>query len=119
MTGGQAGVLHCAENEDKTVSGPERTMFVTGVNRNQDAAFQEMQAVKERFGKTGGNVTYHAYQSFKPGEVTPELRHKLGMKPCTSVYPPTMRKRAYQAVSKIKRAFVKGNFTEKVKFSPR
>ncbi len=54
-------------------------MFVTGVNCNRDTAFQEMQAVKERFGKTGGNVAYHAYQSFKPGEVTPELCHRLGV----------------------------------------
>ena len=38
-----------------------------------------MQAVKERFDKTGGNVAYHAYQSFKPGEVTPELCHRLGV----------------------------------------
>lgn len=38
-----------------------------------------MQAVKERFGKTGGNVAYHAYQSFKSGEVTPELCHRLGV----------------------------------------
>lgn len=72
-------VLHYAENEEKTVSGPERTLFVTGVNCNRDTAFQEMQAVKERFGKTGGNVAYHAYQSFKPGEVTPELCHKLSV----------------------------------------
>lgn len=49
-------------------------MFVT-----RDTAFQEMQAVKERFGKTGGNVAYHAYQSFMPREVTPELCHQLGV----------------------------------------
>lgn len=72
-------VLHYAENEDKTVAGMEQTLFVTGVNCNRDAAFEEMQAVKERFGKTGGNVAYHAYQSFKPGEVTPELCHQLGI----------------------------------------
>ena len=72
-------VLHYAANEEKTVEGEERAMFVTGVNCNQDTAFQEMQAVKERFGKTGGNVAYHAYQSFKPGEVTPELCHRLGV----------------------------------------
>lgn len=72
-------VLHYAANEEKTVEGAERAMFVTGVNCNRDTAFQEMQAVKERFGKTGGNVAYHAYQSFKPGEVTPELCHRLGV----------------------------------------
>ena len=72
-------VLHYAANGEKTVEGEERAMFVTGVNCNRDTAFQEMQAVKERFGKTGGNVAYHAYQSFKPGEVTPELCHQLGV----------------------------------------
>ena len=72
-------VLHYAANGEKTVEGEERAMFVTGVNCNRDTAFQEMQAVKERFGKTGGNVAYHAYQSFKPGEVTPELCHRLGV----------------------------------------
>ena len=72
-------VLHYAANEEKTVEGEERAMFFTGVNCNRDTAFQEMQAVKERFGKTGGNVAYHAYQSFKPGEVTPELCHRLGV----------------------------------------
>ena len=72
-------VLHYAASEEKTVEGEERAMFVTGVNCNRDTAFQEMQAVKERFGKTGGNVAYHAYQSFKPGEVTPELCHRLGV----------------------------------------
>ncbi len=72
-------VLHYATNEEKTVEGKERAMFVTGVNCNRDTAFQEMQAVKERFGKTDGNVAYHAYQSFKPGEVTPELCHRLGV----------------------------------------
>ncbi len=72
-------VLHYAANEEKTVEGGERAMFVTGVNCNRDTAFQEMQAVKERFGKAGGNVAYHAYQSFKPGEVTQELCHRLGV----------------------------------------
>ena len=70
-------VLHYAENSDKTVN--EETCFVTGVNCNADTAFEEMLAVQERFGKTGRNVAYHAYQSFKTGEVTPELCHQLGI----------------------------------------
>lgn len=72
-------VLHYAANAEKTIENEERAMFVTGVNCNRDTAFQEMQAIKERFGKTSGNVAYHAYQSFKPGEVTPELCHQLGV----------------------------------------
>lgn len=54
-------------------------MYVTGVNCTAETAFAEMKAVQERFDKTVGNVAYHAYQSFKTGEVTPQLAHKLGV----------------------------------------
>ena len=36
-------------------------------------------SVQERFDKTTGNVAYHAYQSFKTGEVSPQLAHQLGV----------------------------------------
>ena len=64
---------------EKTEQGEEKTLYVTGVNCTAGGAFREMQAVQLRFGKTDGNVAYHAYQSFKPGEVTPELCHRLGV----------------------------------------
>lgn len=67
--------IHYAENEAKT----ESRCYVTGVNCNAETAFEEMKAVQERFGKTSGNVAYHAYQSFKTGEITPELCHKIGV----------------------------------------
>mgnify|MGYP000621047201 FL=1 len=54
-------------------------MYVTGVNCTAETAFAEMKAVQERFDKTVGNVAYHAYQSFKTGEVTPQIAHKLGV----------------------------------------
>ncbi len=38
-----------------------------------------MTATKKCFGKTGGNVAYHGYQSFQAGEVTPEEAHKIGL----------------------------------------
>ena len=72
-------LLHYAGNDEKTVIGEEKTMYVTGVNCGADTAFQEMISVQERFDKTTGNVAYHAYQSFKTGEVTPELCHRLGV----------------------------------------
>ena len=72
-------LLHYAENDQKTVIGEEKTMYVTGVNCGAETAFQEMISVQERFDKTTGNVAYHAYQSFKTGEVTPELCHRLGV----------------------------------------
>lgn len=72
-------VLHYASDERKTVAGEEKVMYVTGVNGSADTAFSEMISVQERFDKTTGNVAYHAYQSFKTGEVTPQLAHKLGV----------------------------------------
>lgn len=71
--------LHYASDERKTVAGEEKAMYVTGVNCSAKTAFAEMTSVQERFDKTTGNVAYHAYQSFKTCEVTPELAHKLGV----------------------------------------
>ena len=73
-------VLKYAENDEKTIDKNEKTMYVTGVNCNRETAYEEMTAVQNRFDKTTGNVAYHAYQSFKTGEVSPELAHKIGVK---------------------------------------
>lgn len=32
-----------------------------------------------RFGMRGTNVAYHGFQSFSPGEVTPEEAHQIGI----------------------------------------
>lgn len=71
--------LHYASDEQKTVVVEEKAVYVTGVNCSAETAFAEMNAVQERFDKTTGNVAYHAYQSFKTGEVTPRLAHQLGV----------------------------------------
>lgn len=71
--------LHYAGNKSKVVIGEEEACFVTGVNCCADSAFDEMRSVQERFGKRGGNVAYHAYQSFKTNEVSPELCHRVGV----------------------------------------
>ncbi|MDR2446736.1 MAG: relaxase/mobilization nuclease domain-containing protein, partial [Treponema sp.] len=54
--------------------------FVTGVNCIPETARDEMQAVKLKFGKTDGVIAYHGYQSFAPGEATPETAHEIGVK---------------------------------------
>ncbi len=72
-------VIHYADDENKTINGKEKACFVTGVNCNATTAFEEMYAVQERFNKVNGNVAYHAYQSFKTGEVTPEQCHRIGV----------------------------------------
>jgi hypothetical protein len=42
-------------------------------------ARDQFNATKIRFGKIGGNVAYHAYQSFREGEVTPDEAHAIGV----------------------------------------
>ena len=74
-------VLEYAEDADKTGEDNElETCYhITGINCRVPTSYEEMAAVKQRFGKTGGNQAYHAYQSFKPGEVTPQQCHELGV----------------------------------------
>lgn len=72
-------VLKYTENDEKTIDKNEKIMYVTGVNCNEKTAYEEMMSVQNRFDKITGNVAYHAYQSFKTGEVSPELAHKIGV----------------------------------------
>lgn len=67
--------LHYVSDSDKT----EKFMFVSGINCEASKAYQQMMYVKKQFGKLDGNVAYHGYQSFRPGEVTPEQCHNLGL----------------------------------------
>ena len=67
--------LRYAENDSKT----DRKMYVSAINCPKQRAYESMIATKRRFGKLGGNVAYHGYQSFAEGEVTPEEAHRIGM----------------------------------------
>ena len=76
-------VIRYAIDQEKTTLPeeiPYRQRLVSGVNCNPATARQEMLAVKLRFGKEDGVVAYHGYQSFAPGECSPELAHELGLK---------------------------------------
>lgn len=67
--------IRYVENDDKT----DQTMFVSGINCSKHNAYNEMIAVKRRFGERGKNIAYHGYQSFATGEVTPDEAHQIGM----------------------------------------
>ena len=67
--------IRYVENDDKT----DQTMFVSGINCSKHNAYNEMIAVKRRFGERGKNIAYHEYQSFASGEVTPDEAHQIGM----------------------------------------
>ena len=99
-------VVDYAENEEKTVertpakenpseNDPRLTLqsvmsyvsdkneglkFVTGINCTAEHAVEEMMITKRRWPDKGNRILYHGYQSFLPGEVTPEQAHRLGVK---------------------------------------
>ena len=68
-------LMNYAENPSKT----EKRYLVSGVNCLPELAYERMTETKRRYGKLGGIVAYHGYTSFKPGEVTPEQCHALGV----------------------------------------
>ena len=59
--------LNYASNSEKT----DKQMYVSGINCSKHRAYEEMCAVKKRYGERGSVVAYHGYQSFRAGEVTP------------------------------------------------
>ena len=58
----------------------EKVYFTSGINCSPETAYEEMMITKKQYNKTGGILGFHSFQSFKEGEVTPELAHEIGMK---------------------------------------
>lgn len=98
VKGSLGRVVDYAANPDKTTFSPEdiqglrdvmnyttqdykteEQRYVSGVNCAPAIARDEMQMVKRQFCKEGGIVAFHGYQSFAPGEVTPEQAHAIGI----------------------------------------
>ena len=98
VKGSLKNVIDYAENPDKTTdtkyldddlaralayvgndAKTDRKMYVSTINCPKHDPYGAMMSTKRQFGKLGGNVAYHGYQSFKPGEVTPEEAHAIGM----------------------------------------
>ena len=64
------------------VSRPEATEqgeYVSAINCLKEIALQQMILTKRQYGKENGYIAWHGYQSFKPGEVTPEQAHEIGL----------------------------------------
>ena len=56
----------------------EEQVFVSSVGCVPESAARTWKDTKRRFGRTEGVQAYHLIQSFKPGEITPELAHEIG-----------------------------------------
>ena len=68
-------VIDYAMESDKT----EKQFYVTGVNCTACFAREQMVNTKRLFKKEDGILAFHGYQSFAPGEVTPQLAHNIGV----------------------------------------
>lgn len=68
-------VFSYTQNPDKTDGGE----FVTAINCVREIALEQMILTKKQFCKDDGYIAWHGYQSFKPGEVTPEECHSIGI----------------------------------------
>ena len=69
-------VIDYAEDGAKT----HNKVYVSGINLSPDIARDQMVMTKLQFGKTDKILAYHGYQSFMPGEVTPDMAHEIGIK---------------------------------------
>jgi hypothetical protein len=69
-------VLKYAVQDAKT----EKQFYVTGINCYPETACKQMSKTKLQFQKTDGILAFHGYQSFAPGEATPETAHAIGVK---------------------------------------
>lgn len=70
-----AGILEYVDDAVKT----EKHFYTTGIGVDRDNAAEEFEMTKKRFGKQGGIVAAHAYQSFEEGDVSPEIAHNIGV----------------------------------------
>lgn len=83
--------LSYAANEEKTYletavdyaldrGKTERVCYETAINCGRDSAYQDMMQTARRWGKQNRvRKGYHVIQSFRPGEVTPEQAHAIGV----------------------------------------
>jgi len=63
-------VLNKEKTDEKIISGKDCSP--------NEVAIDEMNTTRELFNKTDGLSYHHIIQSFKPGEVTPEVAHEIG-----------------------------------------
>ena len=75
-TKGLVQSIEYAVNRTKTES--EKTIYETAINCTLKNAYSEMIETKIAKKNKDRRLGYHIIQSFKPGETTPEIAHKIG-----------------------------------------
>lgn len=77
-----SNVINYSMKQNKT----EEERFVSAVNCSVKNAIQDMMITKEHWKSSGNRLMWHGYQSFAPGEVTPEMAHEIGVKLAKELY---------------------------------
>lgn len=72
---GLEDVLDYTTDDMKT----EKQFYLTGINCDSINALWQMTNTKKSAHKEDGVLAFHCYQSFKPGEVTAETAHQIGI----------------------------------------
>lgn len=70
-----SNTIDYASNKNKT----EEQFYVTGINCDSNSVYQDMMLVKKAYNKIDNIQGFHGYQSFKEGEVNPDIAHKIGI----------------------------------------
>lgn len=76
-------VMDYAMNDAKT----EKQFYITALQCSLRDARTEMALLKRRYGKEDGILAFHGYQSFKSGEVMPDIAHEIGVKLAEELWP--------------------------------
>ena len=98
ISGSLTDVINYIENPEKTIAADDdlgelfdvidyvkrgdatsEGEYVTAINCMRETAFEQMIMTKKQFGKTEGYIAWHGYQSFRPGEITPDECHRIGI----------------------------------------
>jgi len=66
-------IINYVLNKEKTAE-----KIISGKDCLPESSAESMNATKESFNQTGGLSYHHLIQSFKPGEVSPEIAHEIG-----------------------------------------
>lgn len=98
IKGSLKDLIDYVENPDKTVSdkgvndffqvfsyvrNPKKTeqeQYVSAINCLKETALQQIILTKKQYAKTDKYIAWHGYQSFKPGEITPEKCHEISVR---------------------------------------
>lgn len=80
MKDGDYQELHKLEGYEKLNYETEEECFVSALNCSTHRPYKDMMLTKELYGKKSGILGYHAFQSFKEGEITPTQAHLIGVK---------------------------------------